>query len=54
MEDFAKLMQRLLEIQSGGRPRTSKLIAQDDRLIDRLEKRLSPEEPLQAFHLDRQ
>jgi len=39
MENFAELMQRLLEIQSGGRPRSPKLIAEDQRLMDRLQKR---------------
>ena len=39
MEDFSKLMQRLLEIQSGGRKRSPELIAEDDRLMDRLQKR---------------
>jgi hypothetical protein len=39
MENFAELMQRLLEIQSGGRQRSNKLIAEDERLMDRLQKR---------------
>jgi hypothetical protein len=39
MEDFAELMQRLLEIQSGGRQRSPELIAEDERLMDRLRKR---------------
>jgi hypothetical protein len=39
MEDFAKLMQRLLEIQSGGRQRSPKLVAEDERLMDALRKR---------------
>ncbi len=39
MEDFAELMQRLLEIQSGGRQRSPELIAEDDRLMDALQKR---------------
>ena len=39
MENFARLMQRLLEIQSGGRQRTPKLNAEDERLTDHLEKR---------------
>jgi hypothetical protein len=34
MEDFAKLMQRLLGIQSGGRQRSPELIAEDERLMD--------------------
>jgi hypothetical protein len=36
MENFAELMQRLLEVQSGGRQRSPKLIAEDERLIDGL------------------
>jgi hypothetical protein len=39
MENFAELMQRLLEIQSGGRQRSPKLIKEDARLMDRLKKR---------------
>jgi uncharacterized protein YaaN involved in tellurite resistance len=54
MENFAELMQRLLEIQSGGRQRTSKLITEADRLADHLEKRTSLEEPPPALHLDQQ
>jgi hypothetical protein len=38
MEDFAELMQRLLEIQSGGRQRSPELIAEDERLMDALHK----------------
>jgi hypothetical protein len=36
MENFAELMQRLLEIQSGGRQRSPELIAEDERLMDAL------------------
>ena len=39
MENFARLMQRLLEIQSDGRERSPELIAEDDRLMDGLQKR---------------
>jgi hypothetical protein len=39
MENFAELMQRLLEIQSGGRQRSPELIEEDARLMDRLQKR---------------
>jgi hypothetical protein len=39
METFAELMQRLLEIQSGGRQRSPELIAEDSRLMDGLQKR---------------
>ncbi len=38
MENFAELMQRLLEIQSGGRQRTPELIAEDERLTDRYKR----------------
>ena len=58
MENFAELMQRLLEIQSGGRQRSPELIAEDERLMDGLQKRnlagklaqkvkLSPDAPAQ-------
>jgi hypothetical protein len=36
VEDLAELMQRLLEIQNGGRPRSPELIAEDERLMDGL------------------
>jgi hypothetical protein len=36
MEYFAELMQRLLEIQSGGWQRSPKLIVEDERLMDGL------------------
>jgi hypothetical protein len=39
MEDFAELMQKLLEIQSGGRQRSPELVAEDERLMDALQKR---------------
>lgn len=39
MEDFSELMQRLLEIQSGGRQRSAELIAEDKRLIEELQKK---------------
>jgi hypothetical protein len=39
MENFAELMQRLLEIQSGGRQRSPELIAEDERLMDGLQKK---------------
>jgi hypothetical protein len=54
MENFAELMQRLLEIQSGGRQRTSKLITDDDRATDRFERRTSPEKPPEPLHLGQQ
>ena len=36
MENFDELIQRLLEVQSGGRQRSPKLIAEDERLMDGL------------------
>jgi len=36
MENFGELIQRLLEVQSGGRQRSPKLIAEDERLMDSL------------------
>jgi hypothetical protein len=39
MEDFAELIQRLIEIQSGGRQRSPELIAEDERLMDALQKK---------------
>jgi hypothetical protein len=53
MEDFSKLMQRLLEIQSGGRKRSPELIdAEDDRLMDRLQKRTLAGKPPQGVKFD--
>jgi hypothetical protein len=48
MENFAELMQRLLEIQSGGRPRSLELIAEDERLMDALQKRNLAGKPTQT------
>jgi hypothetical protein len=39
MEDFTELMQRLLEIQSGGRQRSPQRIEEDERLMDGSQKR---------------
>jgi hypothetical protein len=39
MENFAQLMRRLLEIQSGGRERSPELIAEDERLMDGTEEK---------------
>jgi hypothetical protein len=39
METFSELMPRLLEIQSGGKERSPKLIAEDARLMNGLQKR---------------
>jgi hypothetical protein len=39
MENLAELMQRLLEIQSGGKQRSPELIAEDEWLMDGLQKK---------------
>jgi hypothetical protein len=39
MENVMGLMHRLLEIQSGGRQRSPELIAEDERLMNGLQKR---------------
>jgi hypothetical protein len=39
MPNFAELMKRLVELQSCKTQRSSKLIAEDERLMDRLQKR---------------
>jgi hypothetical protein len=44
-------MQRLLEIQSGGRQRSPALIAEDQRLMDGLQKKLMAEKPTQTVLL---
>jgi hypothetical protein len=51
MENFARLMQRLLEIQSGGRQRSPELIAEDERLMEGLQKRNSVATPAQTVQL---
>jgi len=40
MEDFAELVQRLLEIQSGGRQRSPEVIAEDERLMNALRREI--------------
>jgi hypothetical protein len=45
MEYFAELMQRLLEIQSGGAQRSAELITEDRRLMEDLQKRHLQESP---------
>jgi len=47
MEDLTDLMQRLLEIQSGGRQRSPELIAEDERLMNGLRERVLAGEPTQ-------
>jgi hypothetical protein len=39
MEELAELMQRLLEIQSGGRKRSPELIVEDQQLMDGLHEK---------------
>ncbi len=51
MEDFTELMQRLLEIQSGGRQRSPQRIAEDERLMDGLQKRSLAGTPIQTVRL---
>jgi hypothetical protein len=51
VENFAELMQRLLEIQSGGRQRSPALIEEDARLMDRLQKRTLAGKPPQTVRL---
>jgi len=46
MEYFAELMQRLLEIQSGGTQRSAELITEDRRLMEDLQKRHLQESPI--------
>ena len=45
MEYFAELMQRLLEIQSGGMQRSAELITEDKQLMEDLQKRHQQERP---------
>ena len=49
MENPADLIQRLLEIQSGGQQRSPELIAEDERLIERL--RIQVERSAQTVEL---
>jgi hypothetical protein len=51
MEDFAQLMRRLLEIQSGGRRRSPELIAEDERLMDGLQRKHLAGKPPQTVKL---
>ena len=51
MENFAELMKRLLEIQSGGRQRSPELIAEDERLMDGLQNRNLAGKPAQTVKL---
>jgi hypothetical protein len=51
METLAELMQRLLEIQSGGRQRSAALIAEDERLINGLQRKILAEKPTATVRL---
>jgi hypothetical protein len=51
MEDFGQLMRRLLEIQSGGRQSNPELIAEDERLMEGLQKRNVVARPAQTVKL---
>jgi hypothetical protein len=51
MENVTELIQRLLEIQSGGRQRSPKLIAEDERLMAGLQKRSLVGKPRQTAQL---
>jgi hypothetical protein len=51
MEEFTELTQRLLEIQSGGRQRSPQRIAEDERLMDGLQKRNLAGKPVQTVKL---
>jgi hypothetical protein len=48
MEDYAQLIQRLLEIQSGESKRSPELSLEDKRLMDRLQRRTQAGKPAQA------
>ena len=50
-EDFTEFMQRLLEIQSGGRQRSPQRIEEDERLMDGLQKRSLAGQPTQTVRL---
>lgn len=39
MDRFAELILRLLEVQSGGGPRSPELVAEDEQLLEGLERR---------------
>ena len=53
MEDFVQLMRRLPEIQSGEEDKRSpELIAEDERLIEYLQKRHLAGKPAREQHLN--
>ena len=45
MENIGEIIQRLLEIQSGGTQRSAELITEDSRLMEDLQKRHMQESP---------
>jgi hypothetical protein len=47
MERYAELMLKLLEIQNDGRHRSPELVAEDERLMDDLQKRYEARKPPQ-------
>jgi len=51
MENFAELMHRLLEIGDRGRQRSPEPIAEDERLMDGLQKRNLAGKPTQPVQL---
>ena len=48
MENFGELMQRLLENQTGGTQRSPELLAEDERLMEGLQKRHLAGKPRQT------
>ena len=51
MENFDELIQRLLEVQSGGRQRSPKLIAEDERLMDGLRLAARPAQTVEPSQI---
>jgi len=52
MENFAELMQRLLEVQHGARRKSAELIEEDERLMERLQERVLAGKSLQTKRLN--
>jgi molybdenum-dependent DNA-binding transcriptional regulator ModE len=52
MENFDELIQRLLEVQSGGRQRSSKLVAEDERLMDGLRLAARPAQTMKLRQVE--
>jgi molybdenum-dependent DNA-binding transcriptional regulator ModE len=51
MENFDELIQRLLEVQSGGRQRSPKLIAEGERLMDGLRLAARPAQTVELSQI---